>query len=338
MHAAENAVLAKLRAMYARRLTAAQFSEILSCRTMGEVALYLRDKTPYGGIVPVTAGLGDVHREWLEERLRQASYSRFEAVGHYAFAIDAPFYRYFVLEHEAERLIRTLSLSVRGGGALPEASAFFLRHSVVDWLRVGQAKTPQQWLSALSGTPYHALCAPFIGPEGVDMVLLDRSLERHKMRALLQLADTCYGGAQHDALRQQLMIRIDMSDIAALYRAVLLGQRAGVAVTGGGLLTERQLSQLSAAPDEAAFISALGGTRYAGKLDPVRDGSIERTVDRYLFRLAQHTLHRTPYPSVALLSYATLHRTELRDLIHSIEGVRYGASGTAAGILVGVEI
>ena len=99
MHAAENAVLAKLRAMYARRLTAAQFSEILSCRTMGEVALYLRDKTPYGGIVPVTAGLGDVHREWLEERLRQASYSRFEAVGHYAFAIDAPFYRYFVLEH-----------------------------------------------------------------------------------------------------------------------------------------------------------------------------------------------------------------------------------------------
>ena len=250
MHAAENAVLAKLRAMYARRLTAAQFSEILSCRTMGEVALYLRDKTPYGGIVPVTAGLGDVHREWLEERLRQASYSRFEAVGHYAFAIDAPFYRYFVLEHEAERLIRTLSLSVRGGGALPEASAFFLRHSVVDWLRVGQAKTPQQWLSALSGTPYHALCAPFIGPDGVDMVLLDRSLERHKMRALLQLADTCYGGAQHDALRQQLMIRIDMSDIAALYRAVLLGQRTGGAATGGGLLTERQLSQLSAAPDE----------------------------------------------------------------------------------------
>ena len=77
-----------------------------------------------------------------------------------------------------------------------------------------------------------------------------------------------------------------------------------------------------------------------GEASPVlvRDGSIERTVDRYLFRLAQHTLHRTPYPSVALLSYATLHRTELRDLIHSIEGVRYGASGTAAGILVGVEI
>ena len=68
MHAAENALLAKTRAMYARRLTPEQYGELLNCRTSGEVAAYLKDKTPYGRHMDTTDP-NTIHRGRLENRL-----------------------------------------------------------------------------------------------------------------------------------------------------------------------------------------------------------------------------------------------------------------------------
>ncbi len=347
MHAAENAVLAKMRAMYARRLTAAQFRDILGCHSMGEVAAYLKDKTPYGAYMTDNASFADIHREWLEECLRQALHRQFETLSYYAYAINAQVYRYFVVEREVELLGRSLALAKKhSGGILPAASPFFSKHSSVNWRAVEQADSPQAWLAALDGSPYYTVCAPFVsGADGtVDMVLLDQALERYKMRLMMQLADTAYErGPERQALLEQLRIRVDLKNIVNLYRAGILGHQKvptanSALITEGGLLNTRQLQQLIGAADTAAFCAALQHTRYEGMIDLPRDGYIEHSVDRYLFRVCEHALRFTPHPSVALLSYVTLHRLELQNVIHSIESVRYGAAETAAGMLVGIEI
>ena len=46
-----NVILAKARAMYGRRLTRANYRELLECRTVGEVASYLKNQTGYGSIL-----------------------------------------------------------------------------------------------------------------------------------------------------------------------------------------------------------------------------------------------------------------------------------------------
>ena len=60
-----NVILAKARAMYGRRLTRANYRELLECRTVSEVASYLKNQTSYGSIL---AGINesDIHRGQLK--------------------------------------------------------------------------------------------------------------------------------------------------------------------------------------------------------------------------------------------------------------------------------
>lgn len=44
---AANAVLAKARAMYGKRLTAQNYTDLLACRTVNEAAAYLKAHTAY---------------------------------------------------------------------------------------------------------------------------------------------------------------------------------------------------------------------------------------------------------------------------------------------------
>ena len=65
-----NVILAKARAMYGRRLTRTNYRELLECRSVSEVAAYLKNQTSYGTVL---AGVNenDIHRGQLEVRLRQ---------------------------------------------------------------------------------------------------------------------------------------------------------------------------------------------------------------------------------------------------------------------------
>ena len=84
MHAAENALLAKARAMYARRLTPEQLQDMLACRSPAEVAAYLQEKTVYGDFLTGSFP-SQVHREWLESQLREALYRHLETLTAYAY-------------------------------------------------------------------------------------------------------------------------------------------------------------------------------------------------------------------------------------------------------------
>ena len=60
-----NVVLAKARAMYGRRLTPQSYQELLACRSVSEIAAYLKSHTSYGKILSVsmkTTSIGDVWR------------------------------------------------------------------------------------------------------------------------------------------------------------------------------------------------------------------------------------------------------------------------------------
>lgn len=65
-----NAILAKARTMYGRRLTDKDYEDLLACKTVPEVATYLKNETVYSEIL---SGLNenDVHRGQLETLLRK---------------------------------------------------------------------------------------------------------------------------------------------------------------------------------------------------------------------------------------------------------------------------
>ena len=77
-----NAVLAKVRGMYGRMLTPAQYEELLRKQSLPEISAYLREKTSYAKAL---AGVQDsaVHRGLLEDLLERDQFHQYERVLHY---------------------------------------------------------------------------------------------------------------------------------------------------------------------------------------------------------------------------------------------------------------
>lgn len=115
-----NVILAKARAMYGRRLTRANYRELLECRTVSEVASYLKNQTPYGSIL---AGINesDIHRGQLEIRLRQKLFEDNSALCRYEVTIGEHFANYLISRGEIEQILHSLVLLE---GDVPEEYLF----------------------------------------------------------------------------------------------------------------------------------------------------------------------------------------------------------------------
>ncbi len=66
---ASNAILAKARAMYGRRLTARNYQELLNCRDLPDLISYLKTRTSYSEALQA-ANPATTHRAQLETLLR----------------------------------------------------------------------------------------------------------------------------------------------------------------------------------------------------------------------------------------------------------------------------
>ena len=90
-----NAILAKSRAMYGRRLTERNYTELLNCHSVNEVANYLKNRTAYADMFEGTTAT-DIHRGQLETMLKKRVFDQYASLCRYEMAIGQDFYQYFI--------------------------------------------------------------------------------------------------------------------------------------------------------------------------------------------------------------------------------------------------
>ena len=83
---ASNAILAKARAMYGNRLTRKNYADLLQCRTVADVAAYLKMHTNYKDVL-ASLNENDIHRGQLEIVLRKKIFRDFEKLARYELSI-----------------------------------------------------------------------------------------------------------------------------------------------------------------------------------------------------------------------------------------------------------
>lgn len=340
MSASENALLAKVRAMYARRLTPEQLTEMLACTSSGEVAAYLKDKTPYGRYM-TTMDPNTVHRGRLEDRLREVQSFHLANVTRFAHGLSSPLTFAYLVDWEVDRLERTLSAAAdRFRHELSAEPPFFEKHSSVDWPAVEQAENSAGWARALTGSAYENVVRSLPQAAGsTDMTALDRALRQYRMNRMLEMAKKIDRGEERRAVAELVRLRVDLDNLVILYRLAVLRRQPTAAVAAtleGGFLTEEQLRALSGAQNLRQMEEVLRRTRLRGLKLQGAD-YMELAIDRYWFSLCEHRLRCTIFPSEGLLCYGALRRLELKNVLHLIEGVRYGAAQAAAGMLIGMD-
>lgn len=346
---ASNAVLAKARALYGRRLVQQDYARLAACRTMTELAAALKALPLYA---PALAGVNPVfaHRTQLEAQLRQSIFDRYDSLCRFDMSAGDSVYRYFSLSCEVDEIMTCLRCIDSGSPdeylfKLPD---FLQQRTVVDLYKLAHATDLPGLMHALAGTPYAKLLAPLLRPSAETarglLVQAEPLLQDYRHKALVALAP----GTQASAYRAQPGVRqyIELEcDVAALSNAArLIRMHAPVQTVSAAArrdctaLSAAQWQDLLASRDVPAFKQVLGNTPYGPQLAKYQYGVLKEGLQKYQYDWCRKWLRFSTDPTLVMLCYVFLARSEVVNLNHIIEGIHYAMPADAIlPLLVGCE-
>jgi V/A-type H+/Na+-transporting ATPase subunit C len=328
---ASNAILAKSAAMYGRMLTGQDYTDLLNCRSVSEVAAYLKTRTSYADIFEGVSTI-TIHRGRLEELLKKRLFMQYASLCRYEMSIGQDFYKYFIIKNDILQILSCVRLlgADRPGDYLFTLPAFFNEHTGLDLIKMATAKSFEDLLDVLEGTPYQKVLAPFRGVSLTSRSNLDieAALYKYFYYELWALANKAFRGKRLEGVLDVLRIQADMRTLVSLYRLknmldaheVLLRQ---FTFPGIGNLTDKQLTALVRAPSAKELLKSLEMTRYRNQLEESDYGYVEAATHRILYRWSKKYFRFSTDPTVVMFCYIYLAENEIENITHIVEGIRY---------------
>lgn len=343
---AANAVLAKSRAKYGRRLTVQQYNDLLGCHTVSELAGYLKTRTKYSkclaGYSPET-----LHRGFLEICLKRYLFDEYASLYRYELSLGEKFNRYFVLRSELEQILNCLRLIVGGNPEeyLFKLPDFFNKHTSLDLYRLAEAKTFQDLLKAVEHTPYYKVLEPFASLEHaeLDYAVIDSALQKYMYLEIVSAIEDGFHGSAKKALLELVGMQCDMINLTYIYRLKYIFKINNdyirtLLLPHGSQLGEKELSILLEDASKSDFFDRLAKTPLKKYFTNWGSEYIEQLTESILFGYSTKLMRYSSKPPVVLLSFIILAEIEVANITHIIEGVRYDIPAEEISkLLIGIQ-
>ena len=328
MSKSANAVLARVRAMYGKRLTPGDYNNLLSCKDVNEIATFLKNKTAYGDIFAPNSGT-EITAESIEFSLNKDIAGRLQKICGFEKMIDDHFYRYFILKSDIAAIIsaaRTLvSTSALASSYVP--SDFFRARSELDIDALYNIRTADDLIEATKHTRYYASAKKFINAEGFFDF---SSVEIHLMRLYAQTAKDLgkhFSKSSKQELFTIINTEIDKLNVSNIYRLKRLGTSKedifAKLIFEHGTITKSKLLELLDAQGDYAFMSIVSETKI-GKGFALSDFMYPEAVfAKNLYAINKRLLRFSSNPDIAVITYINLAEAEKDNITHIVEGKRY---------------
>ncbi|MDR0326078.1 MAG: V-type ATPase subunit [Oscillospiraceae bacterium] len=325
------AVTAKARAMFGKRLRRGDYGKMAAMKSVAEVAGYLRAHTDWGRALEAV-DISDLHRDQLEALLRRHSFAHFLRLFHYVGREDRVVLRYPVLTAEMEQIMRVMRLASSGHAGeytfgLPE---YFMKFSRIQYGLLPSVKTYDDLLKATADTDFYPALRRLRPPNGEfpPYYQVETQMRRCYYRSLNGLLRG-KKGRDGALLREAAGMQADWENITAIerilrYYPALLPDIFQYLLPAGAHLRPDEVRAMISLGNAEGLRGLLKKTYYGPFLEGREEDSLEQTGQLCLMSFyRRHMAGGTP--SVFMpIAYISLYQNELRNIIHTIEGVRYG--------------
>lgn len=325
-----NAILAKARAIYGKRLKGSDYNELLRQRTVSDVAAYLKVSTDYAKTL---SGVNEasIHRGQLENLINRSLYDKFHSLSKYDFSADKGFYRYIITDAEVNLLLRTIMLlnSNSQQDILFNLPSFIQGYSCFDLLSLPKIKGFDDLLKAVQNTPYAALLKRFEAKNGdIDLAGCEVTLKTYYYKTIFDSIEKHFKGKTKAELKQAVLIEVELQNLSLIYRLRRYFNKSSAEIRGRLLpfrykLTDRALTQLLDATDKDSFVRDMRLSLYSGKMKSVSFNYIEDYTKRLRYLISRKMLRFSTNATVVFFSFMTLTRIEIDNITTVIEGIRY---------------
>lgn len=331
MSSTSYAVSAKARSKYGRFLSDRDYSNILACQSVPEVMVYLKSHTHFADALS-DVNERDVHRGWLEIRLRQNQFSEIDSLCRYDSGIRAGVSSYVVEKAETEQIIRYLILLNSGETEkfIFQYPAFLSKHADLDFNRIANARDYSEFLSAVERTSYYETLKEYRPDEKGRLPVseIENRLYNRISGHLLELIDKNAKGAERRELTEFFRKLNDYSMFSRIIRMKGYYHLSPEVIRKNiqpeyGTLSPKLIDSMCEAESIEEVHRILRATRNGklfDRLDYTDEGNIGSQVQ---YRTAKRYLHFSDNPSVVMIAFILLSDIELENVITLIEGVRY---------------
>ena len=325
-----NAILAKARAMYGKCLKDTDYQNLIDCKTVAEIAAYLKQRTNYASVM---SGLNEteIHRGQLEPVLRQNIYFDVFALSRYALEDTLAFSDFIIAKMEIEQIIRCLML-VNIGKAEEYVYSMPLsldKFSKISLKALASVRSYDDMMSAMKGTWYYQVMLGFRPKDNskINITELEIALENKNYSKVIETMAEGKNKGDRKELRDIFSAMLDFENMSRIIRLKkyyhFTQEQIVPLLIPYGRLSKKILSDLCSA-ESVSEIFELSRTTYLGRLmSKLQYNDPTQMTDAMIYNYCRHHLRLSPNPTIVMISYVYLREIELKNIINLIEATRY---------------
>lgn len=323
------AIVAKARAIYGRRLTSEDYKNLLYKNNISGIVDYLRSTPRYRKSF-ANVNEAQIHRGQVEQTLSKYVFELYLRLCRFMSADKDSFCSYLIRESEVKQIISALMYIKAGSkdGYLLEMPAYMLKYLSFDMMKLSKAQTYSQVLTVLEGTPYDKLLKPLLSSKDADLEECSVVIYGWFLKWAFKAIERDYKGEEAKSLKEIFLRQSDLSNIMMCYRKRSLFNEDTEQIKKSlrdshYRVTPAMIDEILARPDADTQLLALLKRVYFKDKIPYDKENLEIAVRRYNYSFCKKQLCFSQNGTMSLYALIGLCEVERSNLQKIIEGTRY---------------
>lgn len=330
MAVASNAISAKARAMFGKRITDEQYKDLICCESVSAVAAYLKAHTDYARLLEGVGG-DCVHRGQLESILKSRIFEISASLCRYDSGFQENFSSYIVTKSEISQILRFLRLLISGRAgeyrlSLPRGLS---EHTSLDLIELSRVQDARGFFSVMSKTKYAKTLAPFAVSSGeIDFTGIENALYKYTYAKLWNMIEKNTRGTEKTEFKDLIGSHIDVFNFVHIYRLKRYFNASDDFLRSTVFphyykLSKDVIEQMITAENSEQVIKIFSSTYYKKDWEEIDFLYADGFGNRLHYKKSKKLIYYSTNPSVVMMAYINLIGTECNNIIKIIEGVRY---------------
>lgn len=317
-----NAVIVKIRARYAKRLTHSDYSSLVSCESVADIASYLKGNRIYREPL---SGIDDknVRRSFLESVLNQSFFEDLASLAKYDLTFERKIFKYILKKIEIQQICKFLIFLKSDNASKFECSfpKFLKSRSKVKFDSFNKAKSYDDLLMALCKTEYYDIlkensCKTL----DFDINKIETGLYNNLFEMFFKAINRLNLGIRNK-IKKFLYFCVDVSNIIRAVRArKFYGSDDSYILDTVFNFGDYRFSKYDSLKETNFEKFEMVGDN----IDSVQ--SLEKFLKTIRFKWSKKNIRYSNISEIVGFSYIFLKEMEISNVINIIEGVRYGIS------------
>lgn len=329
MSKAANAVMALSRGMYGKHITTAQYEQMLTMKNANEIAAFLKNNTPYAEALESTA-ISVWTSSQLDEAVNRYFFSCFSKLCRFEVASGQKFYKYYIVKTEISEILGCTMLILGGkkDDYLKSFNSFIDRYLTIDLFTLARADSLEDISKALEKTPYKRIFDSVMNKGDVNYFSFESAFLSYLKRYQKELISDCFGKKEEKEVCEAVAREYDVKFIRNLVRIIRYyggsaEMKKGISDNAITLFSQKQMKMLLECESLQELDEALKKTPYKELSSVSKAENIMTYTGNYLYNFYRKQLRFSQSPSVVMLSFLYLCKTESNNIVKIVEGNKY---------------